>query len=141
MERHDDSPDPIHDRLESVSDASQNVADGGGVCDLSFPNYSPVSIPSSPWLDDEDGNRSSINSQTTGSLETMNGSMSSQLSSLTPSPRVFDDGVIQPGVPVPMANGGFMCPKCPRTFTGLSKAWYVSLANGQRESGKLIYLT
>jgi hypothetical protein len=126
VERHNDSTDSIRDCIESVSDASQYVTDGGGVHDLPFPDYFHVSRSSSPLLDDEDGINTSITpySQTTGFIEIMSGSMSSQLSSLSPPPRLCDAGVIQPVAPLLMPNGDFQCPKCPRKFRKFIKARY-----------------
>jgi hypothetical protein len=56
----------------------------------------------------------------------MNGSMSSQLPSLTSSPRTHDAGrSISVVVSQPPLNGKFACPNCPRTFTGQAKARFI----------------
>ncbi|KAF8860749.1 hypothetical protein BDZ45DRAFT_800458 [Acephala macrosclerotiorum] len=93
VERHDASTGSVQrDRTESVSDASQYVTGG---CAVRYPSLSDTSIGStvsSPSLDDESGNHTSISPSPQGStnFESMNGSMSSRLSSLTQPPRILD---------------------------------------------------
>jgi hypothetical protein len=128
--RHDGSPDPVqHDRTESVSDASQCVSVVGGVVrDLSLSANSSVSTPSSPSLDDESANHTSISpsSSNTTARESVNGSMPGQLPSLAPSStRTPHAGPnVQAVAPTHLPNGQYMCPRCPRKFLGLAKARY-----------------
>lgn len=128
VERHDDSPDPVQrDRTESVSDASQHVAGGGAVRDISFSDSFPVSTISSPSMDDERGNHTSIFPFSPGPthIETMDRPISTQLPSTPPS-RVPDaePSMLTVG-PIHMPDGEFMCPQCPRTFNEQGKARFV----------------
>jgi hypothetical protein len=145
VERHDASTDSVQrDRTESVSDASQYVAGG---CAVRYPSLSDTplaSTVSSPSLDDDSGNHTSISPSPQGStiFESMNGSMSSRLPSLTPSPRSFDAGPsIQTVVPqVPLSTGRFTCPSCPRTFAGQIKREFVPASSNSYSVTQLTIL-
>ena len=116
MERHEVSTDWDHDRSKSVSDASQNDTDESAVRKFFFVSDLPSGSVSSPSLDDESGNHTTVSpeSQSMAPLETPNGSMSSKLAS--PSLRSEAGLVTQPAIPLPLPNGRFGCPKCPRIF-------------------------
>ncbi len=128
VERHDDSPDPVQrDRTESVSDASQHVAGGGAVRDISFPDYFPVSTISSPLLDDESGSHTSLSPFSLGptNLETVDGSRPTQIPSTSPPPVSHAEPSMQDVGPAQMPDSEFMCPHCPRTFNDRAKARFV----------------
>lgn len=123
VERHDASPDPVQrDRTGSVSDASQNVAGGGVARDDFFSDSSPVSGISSPLLDDESGNNTSISPISQGSAVLApagTGAASvfvaaANLSNVAP-------GIASVG-PILTPDGQYMCPQCPRIFDGFLKA-------------------
>jgi hypothetical protein len=120
---HDNSPDLVRDCTRSVSDASQNDTDESAVCRNSFVPDPPSGSASSSSLDDESGNHTTTSpqSQSTTPFETMN-----ELASLTPSPRSKAGLVTQYVVVLPLPNGRFKCPKCPRIFPGLGGARSVS---------------
>ena len=132
MERHDDSPDPVHDRIESVSDTSQYVAaDGGAVRNISFSASRTVSKLSSPSLDDEGGNQTPFSPTAQGqrASSSTSDSPSSLLSPLRSAPSVRLAANNRVAVPVPTLDGKFSCPKCPRTFSEFAKARFESLSD------------
>jgi hypothetical protein len=116
VELHDASPDLVHDRSKSVSDASQNDPVESAVREVSFVPDTPSDSASSPSLDDESRNQTSISpeSQSTTLSQTPNGLMSSKLAS--PSLRSTVGLVTNSVVPLSLPNGRFKCPKCPRSF-------------------------
>jgi hypothetical protein len=113
------------DRTESVSDASQYVAGDSAMQNPYLSETSVASSSSTPSLDDESRNHTSLSPSPQASTisASMNGLMSSRLPSLTLSPRTHDaDRSISVVVSQPPSNGKFTCPNCPRTFTGQAKA-------------------
>jgi len=107
VERHDTSPDLVRsDREESVSDASQYVADGCAaryhfLCSLKSPSPQGSTIS-----------------------ESINASSSSQ-PAFTPPPQNSDASssplIVAPRAQVPLTTRQFTCPDCPRTFAGHAK--------------------
>lgn len=135
---HDDSPDPVQrDRTESASDASQHVTDESVVPDFFSDSSANTSISSfsSPLLQHQRRNQSfltSSHSSPASNMASMNGSVSSQLESSIPIHQTFDAAQPQPP-PIPqqivltaLPNSRYGCPRCPRTFSNLKKAEYVT---------------
>ena len=121
VELHDDSPNLVYDCASLVSDASQSVADE---CAVRFPfdsGPSPVSHVSSPSVDDESGNHTSISpfSPLTATPEPSAGMYS--IPSPGPQPRSPSMGFL-PLVAVPPRPYNF--PQCPRTFSSQFQARY-----------------
>lgn len=127
MELHDDSPNSFQrDRTESVSDASQHVAEEGIVRDLSLSAESSNPDLPSPSVDDGSGNHTSISpaSQTEISPESMNVPLSSPsqfMRSVSRLPPTDTENITHISLP----DGTFKCPKCPRTFREEGKARHV----------------
>lgn len=129
MERHDAAPIRVNAMALSWSPMqARRVADGGVltvVRDSLLSTSSHVSSSSSPSLDDESENNTSISpfSQPTASSESRGLPASDQRSAMisaqcTP-PAGTNDML---AVPIPLPNGHFSCPYCPRKFSQLSKA-------------------
>lgn len=107
---------------------AKRVADGGVMCDFSLPTCSSGSSFSSPLLDDESGNHTSISpvSQATASFQARHhrpgSDHSSPLISPHPLPPAADNS--RAVVPLPLPDGQFSCPHCPRKFSSFGKARY-----------------
>jgi hypothetical protein len=111
-ELHDASTDSSRDCEDSVSENSQVVADESVISKFSYVSISSLSITK---LDD--------NTQTYTPTDT---TFSTSVSYL-PSPRSSNTGsesklVLAVIDPIPMPDGSFMCPKCPRSFRTMTKA-------------------
>jgi hypothetical protein len=135
VERHDAAPIRVNAMALSWSPMqARRVTDGGVltvVRDSLTSTSSHVSSSSSPSLDDESENNTSISpfSQPTASSESRGLPASDQRSAMisaqcTP-PAGTNDML---AVPIPLPNGHFSCPYCPRKFSQLSKARYGSRA-------------
>lgn len=126
VEHHDDSTDKVQrDRAESVSDASQFVAEGGVVRNSPQSDISMVS-PTSTQLsrDTKSDNHSSISPFSPGSVifELQDEPVSRQHSLvLSPGVRVPEPD-FQVSSSSPASEVKYACPHCPRTFSRRAKA-------------------
>jgi hypothetical protein len=121
VELHDDSTDTVQcDRTESVSDASQYVTEGGVVRSSLQPDIPTVSPISTPLLDANSNEESSIPSTTSFSLE-------STLTELEYEPVVRPESLVsssgvhvqksdfQIGKSSSTTTTRYTCPHCPRS--------------------------
>jgi len=124
LELHDASTDSSRDRIRSVSDNSQNVADESVLYEISF-------VSSSPLLDDEyqiiPPTSSSMGLTTSPPMTATASVASINMSSVSP-PQSFATALEQPPPPttvispITISNNSFMCPMCLRIFRTFAKA-------------------
>jgi hypothetical protein len=82
---------------------------------------------SSPLLDDESGDHNSVSplSQAMASYKLKHASAPDEPSaSISPQPNRSPGSNNMVAAPLPLPNGLFLCPQCPRKFSGFGKARY-----------------
>lgn len=132
---HDDSSDPVQrNRTESVSDTSQYVTDESVVPDFFSDSSANTSISdlSGPSLEHQSRDRSfsaPLHPNPSSNFESINESMSRQLTSSIPINQTFDAPPAPSPPPLPLSTGSislpnshFSCPRYPRTFPDARKA-------------------
>jgi hypothetical protein len=128
-ERHDAAPARVNAMAPNWSPIpAKHVADGGVVRDSSFATTSSVSSSSSPSLDQESENHTPPSSQAAASSKPGHVPRPEQPSLLILPHCTSAAGVSgvndMAAVPIPLPNGHFSCPRCPRNFSGFAKARY-----------------